>query len=131
MDTILQNLLGLISGFTCGFILFQSAIVAPSVFSTLPSEQAGPFLRTLFPKLFKTCLGFMILNFFIALYLDATTIYVGSFICGMLMVICLVLVPKINTARDEGNEIRFQRLHLATVISTLLVLGANVFFVFA
>ena len=131
MDSFLQNLLNLTSGLVSGFILFQSAIVAPSVFSTLEQEQAGPFLWNLFPKLFKTCLGLMVLNLSIAFYLGASVVCVVSFICALLMVLCLLLVPKINSARDEGNDSRFQRLHLATVVSTLIVLAANLLFIFS
>ena len=30
-------------------MLFFAIVVTPKVFQTLPSEQAGPFLRSLFP----------------------------------------------------------------------------------
>ena len=43
----------LVSGIISGIILFQSAIVAPSVFKTLNADQASPFLRSVFPKLFR------------------------------------------------------------------------------
>ena len=42
----------LLSGLICGVILFQTAIIAPSIFKVLSPDNAGPFLRTIFPKLF-------------------------------------------------------------------------------
>ena len=41
------------SGAWIGAILFQSAIVAPSVFSVLDEASARRFLRTLFPRFFR------------------------------------------------------------------------------
>ena len=50
MNYILIFLSGLISG----MIIFQSALVAPTIFKVIPENQAGPFLRSIFPKLFLT-----------------------------------------------------------------------------
>ena len=50
MSSILIFLSGLISG----MIIFQSALVAPTIFKVIPENKAGPFLRSIFPKLFLT-----------------------------------------------------------------------------
>ena len=42
----------LLSGVISGMILFQTAIVAPVVFSTLDAENASKFLRKIFPRFF-------------------------------------------------------------------------------
>jgi hypothetical protein len=42
----------LLSGISAGVILFQTAIIAPSVFIGLGPDHAGPFLRKVFPKFF-------------------------------------------------------------------------------
>ena len=128
MDAFLINLQNLVCGLISGFILFQSAIVAPIIFQTLPENQAGPFLRSLFPKLFKLCATLMGLNALIAIYFK-NLIPACAFISGViLMFFCLLLVPKINNARDQRNESAFKRLHLATVLSTLIVLLMNLWF---
>ena len=49
---MLENTQILISGLICGVILFQTAIIAPSIFKIFSPEDAGPFLRSIFPKLF-------------------------------------------------------------------------------
>ncbi len=41
--------------FTVGSMLFFGAIVAPVVFKTLEADDAGRFLRTLFPRLYLFC----------------------------------------------------------------------------
>ena len=40
----------LLSGVISGMILFQTAIVAPVVFTTLDAENASKFLRKIFPR---------------------------------------------------------------------------------
>ncbi|MEC8000602.1 MAG: DUF4149 domain-containing protein, partial [Pseudomonadota bacterium] len=50
--SVLSDLLILLSGLICGAIVFQTSIIAPSVFKTLDADNASPFLRTIFPKLF-------------------------------------------------------------------------------
>ena len=128
METFFDNLQKLGCGLISGFILFQSAIVAPTIFQTLPENQAGPFLRSLFPKLFKLCATLMGLNALIAIYFG-DLVPVFGFITGiLLMIFCLLLVPKINNARDQRNESAFKRLHLTTVLSTLIVLVMNLWF---
>ena len=128
MSAFFDNFQILICGVISGFILFQSAIVAPAVFQTLPEGQAGPFLRNLFPKLFKLCATLMGLNALIAIYFDDLIPACGFILGILLMVFCLLLVPKINNARDQNNEPVFKRLHLSTVSSTLIVLLINLWF---
>ena len=126
----LDNILILVNGLTAGFILFQSAIVAPTIFSSMPEDQAGPFLRSLFPKLFKSCVGLMMLNGLLATFLGEYTSAIGFLLCVALMFFCLFLVPRINKARDGHDDITFNRLHTLTVIATLVVLLINLGFPF-
>ena len=128
MAAFLDNLQNLFCGLISGFIIFQSAIVAPTIFLTLPENQAGPFLRSLFPKLFKLCATLMGLNALIAIYFNDLLPACGFILGVFLMFFCLLLVPKINNARDQRNESAFKRLHLITVLSTLIVLFINLWF---
>ena len=49
---MMSSLQILLSGVIVGMIFFQAGVVAPILFKTLSPEQAGPFLRAIFPKLF-------------------------------------------------------------------------------
>ena len=42
----------LLTGIIIGVILFQTIVVAPTVFKSLGAELASPFLRAIFPRLF-------------------------------------------------------------------------------
>jgi hypothetical protein len=115
----------LISGMIVGTIIFQTAIVAPSVFTSLSGADSSTFLRKVFPR------------FFILLAVLGGTANVAAIIVGQAVLIAIsgatvalaaiayVLIPATNHSRDEGREKTFKRLHLASVVLTLGILAAN------
>ena len=113
----------LLSGIAAGAILFQTSIIAPSVFKVLEPLQAKVFLRTIFPKLFNmlVVLGALMLILFL---LGKGNIYV-AIITMLLPFICGRLVPATNKARDEGNDGMFKKLHTISVVLTVIVLLSN------
>ena len=113
----------LLSGIAAGAILFQTSIIAPSVFKVLEASQAKVFLRTIFPKLFNmlVVLGTLMLILFL---LGKGNIYVAV-ITMLLPFICGRLVPATNKARDEGNDEMFKKLHTISVVLTVIVLLSN------
>ena len=48
----MENVTILFSGLVVGIIVFHTAIIAPTVFRSLTLDDAGTFLRTVFPKFF-------------------------------------------------------------------------------
>ena len=122
----------LAAGIWMGAIVFQSVIVAPTVFGGLDEAQARRFLRTLFPKFFR--LG-LVCGVVMATSLAVITIVSGgsdllttlATITATMLIfqaISLSLVPLINSARDSGTagEKRFKRLHRLSVLLTVVVL---------
>ena len=114
------------AGISTGFIIFQSVVVAPLVFSQLKDGSAGPFLRALFPR------------FFIALALLAALIVVNSIVMQqpesallsatavLAGVVAYLLIPATNRARDQGRSSAFKKLHLASVLLMLVIATVNV-----
>ena len=120
----------LLSGLISGVILFQTAIIAPSVFKVLSSNNAGPFLRTVFPKLFMFVAVLSMVGLILSLISSNTLgliIFFGSLLS---MLICYFIVPVTNRARDEGNDNAFKRLHTVSVVLTMIVLLSNLLWVF-
>lgn len=121
----------LLAGASLGIIVFQSAVLAPLVFSQLKDGSSGPFLRALFPRFFLilAALGLAI----------ALSSYLGDFNRGavlgcvalVLALIAYALIPGTNRARDEGRTTVFKRLHLASVLLTLAIGVASVLVLFA
>ena len=127
---MIENIQILISGLICGVILFQTAIIAPSVFKILKPENAGPFLRSIFPKLFM----FVAFLSFAGLILSSISgtdisIYVYAFSL-IFMSICYYIVPMTNQARDSGDDKTFRNLHTISVVLTMLVLISNLGWMF-
>ena len=127
---MLLNLQILISGLICGVILFQTAIIAPSIFKVLSPDNAGPFLRTIFPKLFMFVAVLSGVGFVLSFISSNNTGLVVFFGSLLFMLICYYIVPMTNRARDAGNENAFKRLHTVSVVLTMIVLLSNLLWVF-
>ena len=132
MANILANLSVLISGITCGVIIFQVSAIASTVFKVLKPEESSVLLRSIFPKFFKIIIilstAFLCVNFFDEEYLSAKL--VTGVLSLTLAIICLAIIPITNRSRDEGNQSMFNFLHSVSVISTLVILIFNFGWIF-
>ena len=127
---MLTSLQILLSGLICGVILFQTAIIAPSIFKVLSPDNAGPFLRTIFPKLFMFVAVLSRVGFVLSFISSNTTGLIVFFGSLLFMLICYYIVPMTNRARDAGNDNAFKRLHTVSVVLTMIVLLSNLLWVF-
>ena len=122
---MLTNLLLLFSGMSVGIILFQTTIIAPTVFGGLGPDGAGPILRKVFPKFFiiLATLGLLNITFAVisGMHMQA---YIGG-ATGVLAAIAYSLIPMTNKMRDEQNEKAFKRLHNISVLMTVTMLLIN------
>ena len=122
----------LISGISAGVILFQSFVVASSIFKVLPEDNAGILLRNLFPKFFQFLAALALAALTIGLvygleFFPLVFMQLANFI---FFVVCYSLIPATNRARDEDNKKRFGILHTVSVLLTLLALIINLSLVF-
>ena len=122
----------LLPGIIIGVILFQTIVVAPTVFKSLGAELASPFLRAIFPRLFlfvalcgfASCVERFISNH------DLSHGLFSALVTVILMLICFFLVPMTNRAKDNKNDGLFRGLHSLSVALTLVVLVVNLLAVF-
>ena len=121
----------IISGLISGMILFQTAIIAPTVFKTLEVDQVRIFLRTIFPKLFRVLvlLGIISILILIIFKTENKIQYLVSLISIILPFICYKIIPMTNKSKDDGNEKLFSLLHRISVLSTMIVLIINLFWI--
>ena len=122
----------LISGISAGVILFQSFVVASSIFKVLPEDNAGILLRNLFPKFFQFLAALALAALTIGLvygleFFPLVFMQLANFI---FFVTCYSLIPATNRARDENNKKKFGILHTVSVLLTLLALIINLSLVF-
>ena len=120
-----SNLLTFLNGLVVGVILFQTAVIAPTVFRSLEPDQAGLFLRKVFPKFFVVLAVLGIIGVIVALVGDATDKLWNCLITFILATAAYLLIPMTNKSRDEGNEKLFKKLHKASVSMTVLILIVN------
>ena len=115
----------LLSGVISGMILFQTAIVAPVVFTTLDAENASKFLRKIFPRFFMVIFILSIIALIVSsLFLSIQGIVIAA-VTAISMIISYLVVPATNKARDKDRSTAFRRLHTLTVVLTLFTLLAN------
>ena len=105
-----------------GVMLFFSLVMAPLVFIKLPAEEAGRFIRALFPWYYLVS-GVLATLATMLLVASST---VDSLLAASVAVAALVsrqvLMPRINKARDQmlvGDLLagrRFNRGHRASVV---------------
>ncbi len=115
----------LLSGVISGMILFQTAIVAPVVFTTLDAENASKFLRKIFPRFFMVIFILGIIALIVSsVFLSIQGIVIAA-VTAISMIISYLVVPATNKARDKDRSTAFRRLHTLTVVLTLFTLLAN------
>ena len=122
------EILILFSGLIVGVIIFQSLIIAPTVFKVLEVDKAGIFLRKVFPRFFiliMVCSALMLILVALSGSSDKTRFILPAANLVFAGVSYLV-IPATNRARDDGEERKFKMLHSITVVLTLLMLMLNI-----
>ena len=120
----MPELAAILAAMSLGAMLFFSAIVAPTTFAALPSENAGAFLRALFPKYF-------LINGVVAgvaglLVLGRIESVILLVCCAAMLGVTFWMIPIINTARDRmiagaaGAKAEFDWWHRASVVVNLV-----------
>ena len=120
------------SGVISGIILFQSSVIAPTVFKTLGPDDTSIFLRKIFPKMFSNIFAFGLLSLLLALknnQTDTVQMYASMYtLIGSAL--CYSIIPATNKASDEKKIKRFKILHTVSVVVTLSILFVNVLWIF-
>tara|TARA_B100001094_G_C17941163_1_gene675683 strand:+ start:443 stop:778 length:336 start_codon:yes stop_codon:yes gene_type:complete len=103
-------------------------MIAPSINKLLSSEDASLFLRFIWPKFFIIIAFMSLICGCIILYFnpDQNSAKIISFTGFVLMIICYVLIPFMNTAKDTGSDTLFIILHAGSMILTLVTLIINI-----
>ena len=127
MNELSLTLALLSSGIWLGSIVFLSAVLAPIVFKTLSATGASHLLRVLFPRYYVTgiiCAVILHLTLFANILSSefvSTAMFwsiIGSLLIFALAAYSLLLIPRINRARDAGSAMAdtFDRLHKRSVL---------------
>ena len=116
------------AGIICGFILFQSSVIAPTVFRVLDLADAGAFLRKVFPRFFMLIMASSVLMLILVALSGSSDksrfmLPVANLVFSG---VSYLVIPATNCAKDDGEEKKFKALHSLTVALTLLMLILNI-----
>ncbi|MDE8348315.1 MAG: DUF4149 domain-containing protein [Acidocella sp.] len=95
-----------------GGMVFFGAVMAPLIFTTLPAESAGVLIRATFPR------------YYAFIVVSATLAAIGFGLRGQIMPVVVLalmvvavlyawlwLIPYLNSMRDAGQMVAFNRGH--------------------
>ncbi|MED5322376.1 MAG: DUF4149 domain-containing protein [Planctomycetota bacterium] len=119
-----MNTFVFLSGIAVGIILFQSALIAPTVLKTLDAKATSNFLRAIWPKFFVV-LSVIGGAAAIAFWKDdiAAVNRILAFLLVGLPVFAYAIIPATNRAADREDHARFKVLHRLSVLTTLALLA--------
>ena len=120
------------SGIICVIILFQTSVIAPNVFKYLDQIQIRDLLRAIFPNFFLYIILLASLSLVVGM-LDNVKFDIQSTIASLtvvLSILCYIIIPSTNDAKDKNNQKRFKFLHNLSVISTVIIFLTNLSLVF-
>ena len=121
----------LFHGIIVGIIIFQTSVIAPSVFKTVNSEETSKFLRIIFPKFFILILALGAMSLIVELLYEKNISTISISVLTVLMAfLCYIIIPSTNSATDEGDKKKFKKLHSISVFTTLGILLLNILIFF-
>ena len=114
METLIQNILAMV----LGMMIFFSFVLAPMIFKILDAENAGKFVRKIFPYYYFVNLIF--LSIAIILFIIISSLEINYYITLVLAISFIFaqffLMPMINKLKDNNEEKKFKYAHGASVI---------------
>jgi len=124
MDLLIQ----IIPPLVLGSMLFFSIAIAPKIFTVLPSEEAGKFVRSIFPTYYMyNGLQYLVLTI-LTFYTDQTDniLYLSCLILFFFIFSNYILMPQINKSRDINNQKKFKLLHFLSVVINFLIIISSI-----
>ena len=117
-----------------GFMLFFIGVVSPVVFKSLNNEDAGIFLRKLFPRMFLYGMVLALIAFILTINNYTFIYWIISIVSAIFFAINLFFItPRINQFRDEANlgnsqsEKNFKRFHFLSVFLFMIQLLGSLY----
>ena len=131
MSQFLKIIPIIFSGVIIGIILYQSLLIAPSINKLLNTQDASLYLRYIWPKFFIIIGAISLISWILILNFspDQNTAKIISITSFILMVVCYVLIPYMNSAKDSANDTYFIFLHAISMVLTVVTLLINIFLI--
>ena len=114
METLIQNILAIV----LGMMIFFSFVLAPMIFKILDVQNAGKFVRKIFPYYYFVNLIFLsiVIIIFIMISSFGVNFYVTLALAISFIFAQFFLMPLINNLKDNNEEKKFKYAHGASVV---------------
>ncbi len=114
MENLIQNILAI----SLGMMIFFSFVLAPMIFKILDAENAGKFVRKIFPYYYLINLIF--LSIAVILFIIISSLGLSFYITLSLAISFVfaqfILMPIINKLKDNNEEKKFKYAHGTSVL---------------
>ena len=114
MENLIQNILAM----SLGMMIFFSFVLAPLIFKILDAENAGKFVRKIFPYYYFVNLIF--LSIAVILFVIISSLGLSFYITLSLAISFIfaqfILMPMINKLKDNNEEKKFKYAHGTSVL---------------
>ena len=113
----MENLIQKIFAISLGMMIFFSFVLAPMIFKILDAENAGKFVRKIFPYYYFVNLIF--LSIAVILFIIISSLGLSFYITLSLAISFIfaqfILMPIINKFKDNNEEKKFKYAHGTSV----------------
>ena len=114
----MENLIQIILALSLGMMIFFSFVLAPMIFKILDAENAGKFVRKIFPYYYFVNLIF--LSIAVILFIIISSLGLSFYITLSLAISFVfaqfILMPIINKFKDNNEEKKFKYAHGTSVL---------------
>ena len=114
----MENLIQSILAINLGMMIFFSFVLAPMIFKILDAENAGKFVRKIFPYYYFVNLIF--LSIAVILFIIISSLGLSFYITLSLTISFVfaqfILMPIINKFKDNNEEKKFKYAHGTSVL---------------
>ena len=122
MENLLQNILAI----SLGMMIFFSFVLAPMIFKILDAENAGKFVRKIFPYYYFVNFIFLTIATVIFFFISSLGInfYITLALALSFIFAQFLLMPLINKLKDNNQEKKFKYAHgLSVIINFVQMIG--------
>ena len=128
IENLIQNLIAI----SLGMMLFFSFVIAPVIFKVLDANNAGKFVRKIFPYYYL--INLIVLSFAVILLFYISSVNLDFYITLVIAILfafsLFVLMPLINKLKDNKEEQKFKYSHTFSVIINFIQIIGLIYLVF-
>ena len=128
IENLIQNLIAI----SLGTMLFFSFVIAPVIFKVLDANNAGKFVRKIFPHYYLINLIILSIAVLLLFYISSINLdfYITLVVTILFAFSLFILMPLINKFKDSKEEKKFKYSHALSVIINFIQIIGLIYLIF-